>query len=222
MPSQNFYQKNIVGFCILLGIASELQASISLGTCRLSCEQNEEELPSMERGPPGFAGKRGPKGEPGIPGPPGPLASISEECGAIAERNQELERKIEEINGRMFPRDCIEIKKHVLSSGTFVIYPFLESRKGIQVYCDQETDDGGWIVIQRRLDGSQDFFRVWDDYVKGFGYKEREFWLGLEYIHGITSNSTYEVRFDFFTKENTTLFAKYRNFKLAERKTATE
>ena len=46
-----------------------------------------------------------------------------------------------------------------------------------------EIDGGGWIVFQRRQDGSEDFFRVWNEYVSGFGDLNGEFWLGLEAIH---------------------------------------
>ena len=49
-----------------------------------------------------------------------------------------------------------------------------------------QTDDGSWTVFQRRQDGSEDFYRVWNDYVSGFGSLTGEFWLGLEKILRLT------------------------------------
>ncbi len=57
----------------------------------------------------------------------------------------------------------------------------------LPVYCDMVTDGGGWIVFQRRIDNSVDFFKTWDKYVKGFGNKTGNFWLGLDYLHTLAA-----------------------------------
>jgi hypothetical protein len=45
------------------------------------------------------------------------------------------------------------------------------SMSKLAVYCDMETDGGGWIVIQRRNAsmGWVNFTRNWADYEAGFG-----------------------------------------------------
>lgn len=48
------------------------------------------------------------------------------------------------------------------------------------VFCDM-SDGGGWTVIQRRSDGSENFNRNWNDYENGFRnfvQKNGEYWLG--------------------------------------------
>ena len=54
------------------------------------------------------------------------------------------------------------------------------------VFCDTKTADGGWTVIQRRIDGSVDFNRSWSDYEKGFGDLNGEFWYGLKNMNCLT------------------------------------
>ena len=57
--------------------------------------------------------------------------------------------------------------------------------KPFNVFCDMKN--GGWTVFQRRRDGSEDFYRGWADYIAGFWNLKREFWLGLDHIHCLTS-----------------------------------
>ncbi len=49
----------------------------------------------------------------------------------------------------------------------------------------------GWTVIQRRSNGSVDFYRGWDEYKNGFGDLRTEFWLGNEKIHQLTNQGQY-------------------------------
>ena len=48
------------------------------------------------------------------------------------------------------------------------------------------TDGGGWIVIQKRFDGSVDFYRDWKTNKDGFGDANGEYWVGNEFIHQFT------------------------------------
>ena len=50
--------------------------------------------------------------------------------------------------------------------------------------------------MQRRQDGSVDFFRNWMDYKNGFGNLATEFWLGLDKIHRLTKSGHNSLRID--------------------------
>ena len=65
----------------------------------------------------------------------------------------------------------------------------LFSSAKLAVYCDMETDGGGWTVIQRR-NLSMDwvnFTRGIADYENGFGDLDGEFWIGLKTIYELTN-----------------------------------
>ena len=82
-----------------------------------------------------------------------------------------------------------------------------------QVYCDQDTEGGGWTVFQRRKDGSVDFARTLDDYKAGFGNLDGEFWLGNENLHRLLSlRDINELRIDMVYNDNTKTYAKYGKF----------
>ena len=89
----------------------------------------------------------------------------------------------------------------------------------LQVYCDMETDGGGWTVFQRRQDGSVDFYRNWIDYEEGFGNLSGEFWLGLSKVHRLTSNGTNSLRVDLGDFESNTAYAQYSTFSIGDNTT---
>ena len=63
-----------------------------------------------------------------------------------------------------------------------------------------DTDDGGWMVIQRRVNGgTTDFYLDWEAYEQGFGDLGGEFWLGLLSIHCLTTREEVELRIDMQT-----------------------
>jgi len=74
------------------------------------------------------------------------------------------------------------------------------------------TTGGGWTIIQRRLNGSVDFYRGWFDYQVGFGDKSGEYWLGLDKIHDMTSRRKNRLRVDLEDFEGNTRYAEYDVF----------
>ena len=58
------------------------------------------------------------------------------------------------------------------------------------------AQDDGWIIIQRRVDASESFYRPWDDYVSGFGDIGCNFWLGLDAIHHLTTAQPMRLQID--------------------------
>ena len=71
-------------------------------------------------------------------------------------------------------------KKGNHQNGIYTINP--DGKGSFKVFCDMTTSGGGWTVFQRRLDGSVDFWRGWQDYKQGFGNLSGEYWLGLDRI----------------------------------------
>ncbi|XP_073233519.1 microfibril-associated glycoprotein 4-like [Porites lutea] len=106
--------------------------------------------------------------------------------------------------------NCAELYKAGLrTSGVYTIDP--DNTGAFDVYCDQTTAGGGWTVFQKRLDGSVDFYRGWDDYKRGFGNLNGEFWLGLEKIHRLTKEQR-RLRVDLEDFGNQTAYAEYDSF----------
>ena len=82
------------------------------------------------------------------------------------------------------------------------------------VPCDM-TEDGGWIVFQRRLNRTVDFNRNIAEYKKGFGQLDGNFWLGLDKIHRLAAPDRDAIlRVDLKHKDNPnqTLTVTYRRF----------
>ena len=98
-----------------------------------------------------------------------------------------------------------------LDNGIYTIYP-TTLHDGLKVYCDMETDGGGWIVVQRRLDGTVDFYRNWTEYQSGFGDLHSEFWLGNDIIRDLTGSGQWELRVDMEDWQSNTSWASYGEF----------
>ncbi|XP_048105451.1 microfibril-associated glycoprotein 4-like [Alosa alosa] len=113
----------------------------------------------------------------------------------------------------LLPLDCSEIHSQdpTKPSGVYTIFPG-GPVSPLQVYCDMETDGGGWTVFQRRLDGSVNFNRPWDHYKNGFGNKDGEYWLGLDNIVLLTMRKRNELRVDMEDWDGGKVYAQYTSF----------
>ncbi|XP_035879739.1 tenascin-X isoform X2 [Phyllostomus discolor] len=113
-----------------------------------------------------------------------------------------------------FPRDCgEEMQNGVGTSRTSTIFLNGNREQPLNVFCDMETDGGGWLVFQRRMDGHTDFWRDWEDYARGFGNISGEFWLGNEVLHSLTRAGDYSMRVDLRAGDEA-VFAQYDSFRV--------
>ena len=87
-----------------------------------------------------------------------------------------------------------------------------------EVYCDTSNGGGGWLVVQRRQDGSVDFNRGWGEYEDGFGELTDEFWYGLRALHCLTGQGGWEMRMDIKLANGTNIILQYEQFKVASAK----
>ena len=71
-------------------------------------------------------------------------------------------------------------------------------------------------MFQKRLDGSVDFYRGWDDYEQGFGNLNGEFWLGLDKIHRLTKGRPGKLRVDLEDLDYQTAYAEYDSFDVGD------
>ena len=74
-------------------------------------------------------------------------------------------------------------------------------------------------MFQKRLNGSVDFYRGWNEYKQGFGNLNGEFWLGLENIYRLTRSGRYKLRVDLEDTSGNTAYAEYDMFAVTSERT---
>ncbi|CAF2545682.1 unnamed protein product [Rotaria sp. Silwood2] len=117
--------------------------------------------------------------------------------------------------------DCSEVYlAGKRTSGIYEIWP-RPSPKPFRVLCDMDTDGGGWTIIQRRGDYSQqsNFFVTWSSYRRGFGDLTRDFWLGNEKIYALTNQNEYRLHIDMEDFNDQSRFVDYEWFFITDEQT---
>ncbi|CAH1802394.1 unnamed protein product [Owenia fusiformis] len=114
----------------------------------------------------------------------------------------------------LFPRDCQDVYDTGGMRYPGDYYIMLQPKTTIEPFkaCCRMTNESGWTVIQRRQDGSIDFFQDWASYKNGFGNLEGEFWLGNDHIHELTSQGNYKLRIDMEDWDGHRYFSEYDSF----------
>ncbi|KAH8284505.1 hypothetical protein KR018_002017, partial [Drosophila ironensis] len=83
----------------------------------------------------------------------------------------------------------------------------------------------GWLVIQRRVDVEENFYRNWTSYEDGFGDLRKNFFIGLKRLSAITGSQLHELYIHMETFGGKSAYAYYdlfnvgnefTNYKLAQ------
>ncbi|XP_043221961.1 angiopoietin-related protein 6-like [Amphibalanus amphitrite] len=114
-------------------------------------------------------------------------------------------------------KSCAELyDSGMRTSGLYTIRP---GQVKVRVFCDMNSEGGGWTVFQQRGPHlkREDFFRDWEAYKTGFGDPEGEYWLGNQHLHELTSDGRPHVlRIDMLDWSGERTYVQYDNFSVAD------
>ncbi|XP_071139521.1 ficolin-2-like isoform X3 [Mytilus edulis] len=108
--------------------------------------------------------------------------------------------------------ECADLP--ITKDGIYTIYP-RGVNQPIRVFCVVRQNEK-WTVIQRRQNGSVDFYRTWNEYKHGFGSAYGEYWLGNYNIHLISTNGRHELSIYMETAGGEHHTANYTTFEISD------
>ncbi|XP_065940724.1 fibrinogen-like protein A isoform X1 [Magallana gigas] len=118
------------------------------------------------------------------------------------------------------PPDCKGVMESGEStSGLYVIDPFGGRQRLVTVYCDMDTDNGGWTAIQRRLSGTMNFNKTWTEFKNGFGDPPNAYWIGNDVIHYLTKRLLHFLYVIFKLNNGSIFHQKYEDFSIGDEST---
>nr|ABY71753.1 lectin-like protein [Chilobrachys guangxiensis] len=145
------------------------------------------------------------------------LCKTFEGCNQTKIRDCNETKHVENNIRYVIPLDCSDIYLNgYRRNGLYDVWPQSRGSTGrLQVYCDMESNGGGWTVIQRRGDygNKKDyFFREWNAYKRGFGDMLKEFWIGNDNLFSLTSQKLYQLRVNLTDWDGYDAYAIYDEF----------
>uniref|UniRef100_A0AAY5L3N6 Fibrinogen C-terminal domain-containing protein n=1 Tax=Esox lucius TaxID=8010 RepID=A0AAY5L3N6_ESOLU len=144
------------------------------------------------------------------------LCSNHRASGVVPNTNVAFKQRDSSHEERKY-RDCADIFQAGFNiSGVYTIH--INPQETKKVYCNMQTADGGWTVIQRRRDGTTDFQRTWTEYKTGFGSLIGEHWLGNEFVFLLTNQRPYILRVELTDWDEQQAFSQYGRFRIASEK----
>ncbi|XP_023300419.2 angiopoietin-related protein 7-like [Lucilia cuprina] len=106
------------------------------------------------------------------------------ETPKICIKDQEDQQLV--CTNKAYPTNCADFNGNYCSNNKCRLYNHIYGSESFLVACDNHNEGGGWTVIQRRINGSVDFYRNWSEYKNGFGNIDGEFFIGLDKLYALT------------------------------------
>lgn len=146
-------------------------------------------------------------------------AAVQPSIVQAEERVKELMGILSDIKNTIRPRHCTDhLHAGQTRSGAYNIFVRANDLVGQVVYCDMDTDGGGWTVIQRRGQFGNNayyFYRNWTEYAAGFGDPTKEYWIGNNALHALTSDpEDMELRIVLRNATGETVSVDYESFRV--------
>ncbi|XP_076809848.1 fibrinogen-like protein A [Clavelina lepadiformis] len=187
-------------------------------TCSQQCRQVTVCDDDVVKGDKGVRGKAGSKGVKGDRGEDGDRGIQGESC-ALGSLGVELMEKLTRLEELLSSSTTIAPTTSTTTTTTSASRPAscsTSSANGVRILQngDQVLCEDGWTVFQRRMDGSLDFQRDWNDYLSGFGQMDGEFWLGLGKIHRNTQSGDCNLKIELWDFDDVYKYADYDDFTL--------
>jgi hypothetical protein len=116
-------------------------------------------------------------------------------------------------------KDCCDVMVLGRRNG---IYWYREVGGNSRIQCDMENGGGGWTVFAKRVNATtvtpERYDKTWNKFKNGFGLLTRNFWLGLDNLHRLTTEGGYgaQLRLDFNGGQ---YWVEYDNFAVGSEKT---